>query len=113
MEHLFNPLSMVAIVFIIVGILTFIFPPKTINTLYGYRTKTSMKNQQTWDFAQVYSSKKMIVIGLVMLLLSLNFIVIDFTGNQIIIIGLIIIGFSVGYLILKTENAIRSEFKES
>ena len=28
-------------------------PPKTINGGYGYRTSRSMKNQQTWDFAQV------------------------------------------------------------
>ena len=26
-------------------------PPKSINSLYGYRTARSMKNQQTWDFA--------------------------------------------------------------
>ena len=25
-------------------------PPKSINSLYGYRTARSMKNQQTWDF---------------------------------------------------------------
>ena len=28
-----------------------IFPPKKINVLYGYRTKRSMKNQDTWDVA--------------------------------------------------------------
>ena len=26
-------------------------PPKKINSLYGYRTSRSMKNQQTWDCA--------------------------------------------------------------
>jgi len=110
LQHIINPLSVVSIIFIIVGILTYKFPPKTINSLYGYRTKTSMKNQQTWDFAQTYSAKKMIVIGFVMLILSINFIVIDFTDNQIAIIGLIVIGFSVVYLFLKTENAIKSAF---
>ena len=101
---------MVSIIFIIVGILTYKFPPKTINNLYGYRTKTSMKNQQTWNFAQTYSAKKMIVIGFIMIILSINFIVIDFTDNQVAIFGLIIIGFSVVYLFLKTENAIKSAF---
>lgn len=112
-DHIVSPLSVVGIIFIIAGILTFIFPPKTINRLYGYRTKTSMKNQQTWDFAQVYVAKKMVVIGLIMLLLSINFIVIDFTENQIVIIGLIIICFSIAYLFLKTENAILRTFKDS
>lgn len=27
-------------------------PPRDINGLYGYRTSRSMKNQNTWDFAQ-------------------------------------------------------------
>lgn len=27
-------------------------PPRKVNTLFGYRTNRSMKNQETWDFAQ-------------------------------------------------------------
>lgn len=88
------------------------FPPISINTLYGYRTKKSMKSQKTWDFAQLYSAKKMTIIGFVMLLLSINFIVMDFSNIQIVIIGLIILLFSVAYLFLKTENAIRTAFKK-
>ena len=32
-------------------------PPKKINGFYGYRTSRSMKNQETWDFAQRYMGK--------------------------------------------------------
>lgn len=32
-------------------------PPKKINGIYGYRTSRSMKNQDTWDFAQRYMGK--------------------------------------------------------
>ena len=32
-------------------------PPKKINGIYGYRTSRSMKNQDTWDFAQTYCGK--------------------------------------------------------
>ena len=35
------------------------FPPKKINYLYGYRTKASMKSQESWNFSQNYTSKKM------------------------------------------------------
>ncbi|WP_152971415.1 SdpI family protein [Lacinutrix algicola] len=112
LEHLINPLSLSGIVFIIVGFIMYKFPPKKINSLYGYRTAASMKNQQNWDFAQVYSAKKMIVIGIIMLLISINFIVINFSNNQIIIIGLILLLFSVLYLFLKTENAIRTNSKK-
>ena len=32
-------------------------PPKEVNMGSGYRTKRSMKNQDTWDFAQTYCGK--------------------------------------------------------
>ena len=32
-------------------------PPKEINMGNGYRTNRSMKNQETWDFAQLYCGK--------------------------------------------------------
>lgn len=34
-------------------------PPKTINPLYGYRSKRSMKNQAQWDAANRYSGQLM------------------------------------------------------
>ncbi|PWB20750.1 hypothetical protein DCO46_20195 [Flavobacterium sp. HTF] len=33
-----------------------IFPPKSINSFYGYRTSNSMKSQAKWDFAQKFSA---------------------------------------------------------
>ena len=41
-------------------ILTFIFmnyPPKKINSLYGYSTRRSMKNQDVWQTANTISLK--------------------------------------------------------
>lgn len=38
------------------------YPPKKINSFYGYRTPNSMKTQATWDFANHYSSQLMIKI---------------------------------------------------
>lgn len=32
-------------------------PPKTINGGYGYRSTRSMRSQEAWDFAQVYSGR--------------------------------------------------------
>ena len=46
-------------------------PPKSINSLYGYRTARSMKNQQTWDFAHRVCGKLWPRAGAVMLPLSL------------------------------------------
>lgn len=40
------------------------FPPKKINYLYGYRITTSMRSQEAWDFAQAYSARQIIRLGL-------------------------------------------------
>ena len=32
-------------------------PPKQINWAYGYRTRRSTKNKETWLFAQVYAGR--------------------------------------------------------
>jgi len=47
------------------------FPPKKINSIYGYRTASSMKNQLRWDFAQLYASKQMIKYGLLLSMVGL------------------------------------------
>ena len=46
-------------------------PPKHINSLYGYRTSRSMKNQQTWDFAHQVCGKLWFRVGLILLPVSL------------------------------------------
>ena len=45
-------------------------PPKRINGIYGYRTKRSMKTQETWDFAHRYLGNLWFRLGLVLIPLS-------------------------------------------
>jgi uncharacterized membrane protein len=40
------------------------FPPKKINQFYGYRTSRSMKSQEAWDCANLYSAHAFIVIAI-------------------------------------------------
>jgi len=60
-----NPLFLVPIItapfLILAGFIMLKWPPKKINSLYGYRTKRSMKNQENWDFSQVLSAKKLVL----------------------------------------------------
>lgn len=53
------------IIFLIAGFIFKILPPKKINSIYGYRTNISMKNQDTWNVAQKYSANSMIILGIV------------------------------------------------
>ena len=55
------------LIFLVVGIVFWAYPPKKINEFYGYRTTRSRKSQEAWDFAQKYSAKLMTVLGLVAL----------------------------------------------
>lgn len=45
-------------------------PPKNIGWDYGYRTSMSMKNQQTWDFAQKKIAEIWMLMGVISLFIS-------------------------------------------
>ena len=49
---------------------------KTINNVSGYRSKRSMQNQNTWDFAQKYCSKISLYMFFPSLILAIGSIVI-------------------------------------
>lgn len=74
--------ALTGVVFLLLGWVLYKYPPKEINSRYGYRTSKSMKSQQAWDFAQKYSGKLMIKAGaflLVVGVLGYFFIPISFT----------------------------------
>lgn len=57
-------------IMILCGYLMYRHAPKEINSLCGYRTKRSMKNQDTWVFANQYCGRLWIRLGLLMILPS-------------------------------------------
>jgi uncharacterized membrane protein len=104
------PFFLVGMVFIFAGIIMFVFPPKNINSLYGYRTKSSMKNQENWDFSQKYSAKLLVGLGLffVALFLITNHINNFLPLNEFVDLGIILA--SVFALLFLTEKAIKNKF---
>ncbi len=46
------------------------FPPKEIEQYYGYRTKRARSSKEAWIFAQQYSGRLYIIIGILMLILA-------------------------------------------
>jgi uncharacterized membrane protein len=57
--------QLVGVIILLVGWIQYRFPPKHINKYYGYRMGLALKNQQTWDAANNYSSMVMIKTGIV------------------------------------------------
>jgi len=95
------------IVFMTAGFIQFKFPPKKINSIYGYRTKLSMKSQRNWDFAQRYSAKLMMISGLILLLFSLSGWFYNPGSEYDVIIGMILLILAVIILLTLTQTELK------
>ena len=95
---------------IIIGIIFLLYPPKKINGIYGYRTKSSKKSIELWHFAQSYSSKKIILAGILMLLFSLSGLFIDLRTSTAALLGLFFVIFPLSLMMKLTEDAIKKKF---
>ena len=99
------------------GLLLMKNPPKKINSVYGYRTRRSVRSQETWDFAHYYFGKLWLVCGLVSIPISLVPIclVLGKSEHVISVAGLIVLGIQTLLLlvtILLTERALKKNFDE-
>jgi len=103
----------VGMAFYIVGNLLRTYPPKKINHWYGYRTPSSMRSQERWDFAQLYAAKEMIKHGFILTMIGILFgffFQFDETINAILIVSLVLLS-SISMIVF-TERAIKKNFKE-
>jgi uncharacterized membrane protein len=101
---------LLGIVFTSLALIMLKFPPKKINQLYGYRTPRAMKNQESWDFAQKYSSLKMIKGGLFLFFFSFIKVGIPFSESVELILGFGSMLLVIIYLLFTTEKAIKKKF---
>ena len=108
---LFNLTIFGGIIFIFTGFVMIQFPPKKINPLYGYRTISSMKSQERWDFAQRFSAKEMMKLGAFLMIISLLVFVTNFSNSTNLIIGLSLTIIGIAILFIRVELAIKEKFK--
>ena len=101
------PLFIVGFVFAVAALISLKFPPKKINSLYGYRTSRSMKNQENWDIAQRYSSQLMLKQGLVMLAIGGMLIALPLTEEVSAVISIALLIVSVIVLFVQTEKKLK------
>ena len=59
-------------IMIVFGALFLHRPPKEINVLYGYRTRRSMQNKDTWSFAHHYCGRLWLVCGVVLVPITIT-----------------------------------------
>lgn len=96
--------------FIVIASIILRFPPKKINYVYGYRTSSSMKNQETWNFSQRFSAVKMLQVGLFLLAASLLNILFDIRIEYSVFIGFGLMLIGIAYMIAATEIALQKNF---
>ena len=99
------------------GLLLMKNPPKKINSVYGYRTRRSVRSQETWDFAHYFFGKLWLVCGLVSIPVFLIPIclVLGKSEQVISMTGLIVLGLQTLLMlvtIILTERALKKNFDE-
>lgn len=98
------------LIFMLAGFIMLKFPPKNINSLYGYRTSSSMKNQERWDFSQKYSAIEMIKLAAILTLSSVIGLIYNPDGELGMFLGLGLMILMVVILLIRVEKAIKNKF---
>lgn len=112
---LFISNHVVPIIMLLYGILFYKKVPIKINSVFGYRTRRSMKNQRTWKFANNFCGKIFIIVGSTTLLFAFGVMMLltDNAENSICIIGLLVTLVEIGVLVFtffSTELALIDKF---
>ena len=110
--------AFIPLLLIVIGKIFDKYPSKEPNIAIGFRTKLSMMNKETWDYAQRLFPKVWISLGRIMLPLSLIILFLlysedkDYTGNLALILMLVqevlMLG-SILYINLKLKKAFNSD----
>ncbi len=102
----------IGITLIILGSLLRKYPPRKVNHLYGYRTRSSMKSQDRWDHAQAFSAREMIKQGVILVFLGAILMLFEDLGliASITIFMILLLG-SFLIVIARTERSLKDRFK--
>lgn len=108
---------LIPVVVIVTGRIMWKHYPKNINGLVGYRTTRSMKNMDTWRFANEHCGRLWYKMGLFMLAFSIlvSVLLLRTDDNTYSMISLIFVLFQCVVLILSiipTEIALKKMFNE-
>lgn len=97
------------IILTLVIVFFYFFKSKEINPIFGYRTKRSMKDQESWDRAQSYFFKWWLILIPVIYFTQMPMLMAGVPKNMIafIVIAEFIIGS--GFLIYATERQLKAK----
>lgn len=93
-------------------------PPKEINGLYGYRTTMSMKNKDTWDFANKAIGKLWFKLGIELFIITVICVTVMLGVNKELLgkYGLVLFYLQIAVLILSifpVERKLKENFNKN
>ena len=94
----------------LISIIFWKFPPKKINSLYGYRTPKATQNQQIWDYANTSFNKSLLIYAGISFLTGLAFV--TFLNAALTWQPMAFVFLSIIVSIVKTEKSLTEHFTE-
>lgn len=97
------------------GLLMMLRTPKQINSPYGYRSRMSGICGETWDFANRFAGKLLLICGIATLFLSVILICVFMSAVSFpyVVLALIFVQLiPVFFVVLLTESALKRKYDE-
>ena len=98
-------------IFLVTGLIMWKFPPKEINSLYGYRTRASMEDDASWELAQKVSTNWMLRIGTGYFILGALGFPLELHEGVEALLGMAVVIAGVIVLFVKVEGVLKKGLK--
>jgi len=108
MNPYYYVLSINGLLFLL-SIIFYFFPPKTINSFYGYRTNRTISNDGIWKFANTFFSKQFLIYATISLFAAILFVAIS---KNVSWQPMAIMLLSLAVSVIKTEQELNKNFNE-
>ncbi|EAR13840.1 hypothetical protein PI23P_05062 [Polaribacter irgensii 23-P] len=95
----------------LISIIFWKFPPKKINSIYGYRTPKATQNQEIWSFANHTFNQSLLIYAGISFLAGLAFVTL--LGAELTWQPMAFIFITIIVSIVKTEKALNANFTDA
>ncbi|WP_075343451.1 SdpI family protein [Tenacibaculum agarivorans] len=106
MNPIYYVLSVNGLLLLLSGVF-YLFPPKKINSWYGYRTPRTMENQEVWDFANTFFNKQFLLYSVISFVAAL---ILATVAGKISWQPIAIMVMTLGVCVIKTEQELNKHF---
>lgn len=106
MDSVYYVLSVNGLLFAF-SLIFYFFPPKKINSFYGYRTPRTMNSQKIWDEATVFFGKQFLIYAGISLIGAL---LLGYINPKISWQPMLLAVLAIGVAVVKTEQELNKKY---